>query len=364
MNGNRLSIVELAPTVDETWAVDLETDHGVSSVDWNIGEISLKWKPMHDVKLRPVVLNVTSGGKATNVARVLGRLSALSDDERNGRVSIDQVKYLLAAPASDGLISPGARYASDCFEAECGMRPDMIPYEASSRFGRDRRCITVLNKKDGRELFNFSPATELCEDEAHQIEHRILNSAPLGVLAVAGSSPKGGEKIFPNVALQGIGHGLVTGLIVDTVGEVLFQLLEIAKGKVPIFVFLNDKEYEASSFQDSMIDDGLLYIHDKDGGFLRSFKGGLCAEFEFQHAKYLADRFGEATGSTIGAGDSCLAGFVLYRLFWGYGIEESLIFSQSVAYECVRNGIGIQGVDKHRVMVNAESLRRTKHVAE
>ena len=84
MSIKKATIIEFAPTADEIWRISQHNKDGYVGYDAGNGLVSIL-DTAHDAKLRPEILTVYAGGKATNVARVMDKLM---DHESKAQVEL------------------------------------------------------------------------------------------------------------------------------------------------------------------------------------------------------------------------------------------------------------------------------------
>jgi len=334
-------IREYSPAAEEIWRIDLSPAEGYAAWDRGAGEVVFLDTQLHDSKLRPDVLAVYAGGKATNVARVLGELVSAPASRTAPRCEVRLETFLPAAAGNPVLEpTPGGGYVEQLLRDLKGVRSTIRLIEVREPLRKDRRAIQIVSAEGG-ELLNLTPRLSWSVREAAQALESTLRPCGARVAVLAGSPPLGAEDLYARV-IRGL-RARPTPLIisVDTSGAALASILADPAAH-PDVICINAREYEAQVVAEWAGFGGTILVHDRDGCWCAT---GIAIGTDNARVRVdvaaLDDLFGPACGPTLGAGDAAHAGFLYGHLLLGLPLKESAVLSMAAAAGVIRSPIGL-----------------------
>ena len=314
----QITILEFAPCADWICHFQCDPEEGYRTGDGKNLTIQ------SGAKLRPRVVSIYAGGKATNVARVMDRL--LKDDD-----AVD-VELIVFRPDS-----PEGRYIHELQTnalTRVRVRPVIIQAQA-------RLCVDLFDPTtppDKRVAFNISPRA-LWGAGALESAFHFTADITGDLLLIAGNPP----------VLETTGH-LLTDLYariieqvrarvkiisLDTEKATLMQCLQV--DTKPDVIKINAQEY-------AWIDKGLW--KDYDGTLVVTSDDGCWLQEPNQASEQIRGAKISTLYSTIGAGDAMHAGFTLARWVWGFDAVRASRYGQAVAAATVSSTAGTHNLDK------------------
>jgi len=365
MTIRRVTILEFAPTADEIWRISQHSRDGYAHYNAENGLVSIL-DTAHEAKLRPEVLAIYAGGKATNVARVLDRLLPNESDAPQVElvtflpppdVSLRELRFLNSISLRPS--TPAGIYVQ-CLQIsnlrKVKPRFEIVDeLEETGRMQTTRRCIEITLRETSASL-NFSPSIVWSQEAADAVMTRIAKVIQGSNLVVIAGAPPVWD-IRPAVHLTP--YNFYAKIIdvtdpdclvsVDASGRYLHECL-IAK-KSPRFIFINTHEfYEAKESWKELGGKkfpGTLLVHDKEGCWV--WDGNLPdGQNPFSQTKHFPSLKVPRVYSTIGAGDAMHAGFLKEWIFSEHDKEQlrrAIVYSQVVAAISVSNEKATHGID-------------------
>jgi len=176
-------------------------------------------------------------------------------------------------------------------------------------------------------------------------------------VVLAGSAPLGVETLYREIitTLRTTSPGIRIAVDIDVPSLVRC----LSEGASPDFVSMNRKEYNAVEARFWEAFEGVLHVHDHSGAYVWRSDGARLhtSDAGLFHASVspLTNRFGPATGPTIGAGDAAHAG-LLYGLLAGLDLHAAARLGQAVAADAVRNAEGTRGLEPERIRAYLDAL--------
>jgi len=370
MSIKKVTILEFAPTADEIWRISQHNKDGYVDYDAENGLVSIL-DTAHDAKLRPEILTVYAGGKATNVARVIDKLI---DNESETQVELVTFLPPPQGPLCDFQISqindveiypstPAGIYIQ-CLQVmnlrNVKPRFEIVnEFEETSGMQVTRRCIEIIIKDTGTSL-NFSPRIVWSQKSAEAVLSRLTKiMRSTDMVVIAGAPPvwdvEKGVSVTPHNFYAKIINLMKPEceMSIDVRGYYLHDCL--IANKPPRFIFMNkDEFFEASESWKKLSGrefKGTLLVHDKDGCWVwdRILPKGddfLAGADLFPSPKVTK------VYSTIGAGDAMHAGFLKAWIHSGQDkdrLARSVTYSQAVAAVSVSNEKATHGINEYSV---------------
>ncbi len=317
----QITILEFAPCAD--WLCHFHCDEEEGYVAGNAKNLIIQ----SGAKLRPRVVSIYAGGKATNVARVIDRLLNEGD-------SVD-IELVVFRPDS-----PEGRYIHELQASaltRVRVRPVIIKAQA-------RLCVDLFDPatpRDERVAFNISPRA-LWSDGAIEAALELVSGITGDLLLIAGNPPvleASGDlfaelyaKIIENVRPR------VKTISLDTEKRTLANCLQ-ARAR-PDVIKINAQEHR---WVDEILwgdYDGTLVVTDDKGCWVQEPKQAI----EKVRGATIDNLY-----STIGAGDAMHAGFTLARWVWGFDTVRASRYGQAAAAATVSSTEGTRNLEKRAV---------------
>ena len=314
-----ITIVEAAPCADLIYHIRQDAEEGYSGI--GDGEITLR----SGVKLRPRLVSLYAGGKATNVARIMDRLLAPADQVR--------VELIVFRPDS-----PTGRLIHD-LQLGALERVKVNPVLVE---GTARLCIDLSDPASdsaNRVEFNISPRV-LWEPQSFDQAIGFMSEIEADLLLVAGNPParKDTERIESTFYTDLIGAmKRVRFISADVERATLAGCL--AARQQPSVIKINRSEYNSIRSDGWSRFGGTLVITDRDGCDV--YEAGVGDEPVRVQSVGVDNVY-----STIGAGDAVHAGFTLARWVWGLDSRSAARYGMAVAAVAVSSPEGTQSITK------------------
>ncbi len=317
----RITILEFAPCADWICHFRCDPEEGYAAGD------AKNFTIQSGAKLRPRVVSIYAGGKATNVARVMDRL--LKDDDA---VAIELVVF---RPDS-----PEGRYIHELQTSaltRVRVRPVIIRAQA-------RLCLDLFDpttSADERVAFNISPRA-LWKADAIEAALSCASAINGDLLLIAGNPPvmEASGAMLTDLYARIIDdvRPRVKTISLDTEKSTLATCLQ-ARRK-PDVIKINAQEY-------AWIEEGLW--EDYDGTLVVTDEKGCWVQERKQAIERICGAKIDPLYSTIGAGDAMHAGFTLARWVWGFDVARASRYGQAVAAATVSSPDGTRNLDKQAV---------------
>lgn len=372
MDIQRVTILEFAPTADEIWRIPQHEKDGYVSYDVKNGLVSIL-DTAHNAKMRPEIITIYAGGKATNVARVMDRL-LMNENE----LCVELVTFL--PPPPDGplkelnlgivkgvslLPSTAAGIHVQCLQIEGlrNVRPRFEIVDELAETGKmqtTRRAIEIALGESSGSL-NFSPRILWSQKAADAVRSRVAEATRGADLVVMAGSPPiweagSGSHLTPYSFYAKIIDVLESGCdaSIDTRGQYMRECLMARRS--PRFAFMNEDEFGelAGSWGElsKRSFPGTLLVHDENGCWMWDAKLPDGQNL-FSQAEYFPSVHVPVVYSTIGAGDAMHAGFLKEWICAESGEQERLrravVYSQVVAAVAVSSEKATYGIEASAV---------------
>jgi len=324
--GKKITILELTPCADTLLSIGQDPEEGYLSVEDGIIKIR------SGARLRPRLLSVNAGGKASNVAGVIDRLLAPSDSV--------EVELIVFRPDS-----PEGRYIAELQSiALARVKVRSIVVDSTAR-----SCINVsdpASPPQARVEFNLSPRV-LWQEAAIDLALKSLSDLSTDLLLLAGNPPVIGPQCQLAVDLPA---SIIEQLPNDPATRAAVSL-DIEKGALarciqgrhqPDVIKINHDEFLSVDHEHWRLYNRTLVVTDDDGCTLWEHgPSGPSIRINRPH--------GHRVYSTVGAGDSAHAGFTLARWVWGFDDVRAARYSMAAAAASVSSPEGARGVKRTEV---------------
>jgi fructose-1-phosphate kinase PfkB-like protein len=318
----KITILELAPCADTLLGIRRDPEEGYASADR--GMVAIR----SGARLRPQVLSINAGGKATNVAGVMDRLLGARDEV--------EVELVVFRPDS-----AEGRYIAELQARELThVKVRSVIVESTARF-----CINLsdpASPASSRVEFNLSPRV-IWQPDAVEAAVSSAGRITTDLLLLAGNPPA----IAPECKLAA---GLPASILGTATGAAAISI-DIEKGALahclegrrqPDVVKINHDEYLSVDSQHWATYRGTLVVTDDDG----------CTAWE-PGPTGGSVRIGRPQGhlvfSTVGAGDAAHAGFTMARWVWGFDIMRAAQYAMATSAAAVSSPEGTRGVAREDV---------------
>lgn len=322
MSSKKITIIEFAPCVDVLLGITQGAEEGYAGVDRGLVAIR------SGSRLRPTLLSINAGGKASNVARVIDKL--ITDR--------DSVEVELIVFRAD---SPEGRYLAELQSAELSrVRLRSVMVDSTSRF-----CINVSDtdsRQPSRVEFNLSPRV-IWQPNAIGAVLGMATEMATDLLLVAGNPPV----IAPHCRMA---VDLPAAIIKNVPNKPAISI-DIEKGALadcidadpqPDVIKINREEFASVHQQHWGRYQGILIVTDDEGCTVwGSGTGGPPTRVDRAR--------GQEVHSTVGAGDATHAGFSIAHWVWGFDPVRAARYGMAVAASLVSSPAGARGVRKKDV---------------
>jgi fructose-1-phosphate kinase PfkB-like protein len=318
----RITILELAPCADTLLGIRHDADEGYVSAEADIIRIR------SGARLRPVLLSINAGGKATNVARVIDKLVRPADP-----VEIDLVVFRPDSPEGNYL----AELQASSLDR---VRVRSVIVDSTARF-----CINLsdpASRAPSRVEFNLSPRV-LWQPSAIDVALQTARGLDTDLLVLAGNPPV----VAPDCSMAA---DLPSSIIEQVPGNPAVSV-DIEKGTLarcidghprPDVIKINREEFASVDGQHWRRYNGVLVVTDEDGCTVWG-RGPSGPGVEVDAAQ------GHPVYSTVGAGDATHAGFTVARWVWGFDLVRAARYGMAAAAASVSSPEGARGVEKEAV---------------
>jgi fructose-1-phosphate kinase PfkB-like protein len=318
----KITILELAPCADILLGISHDADEGYLSAEG--GSIKIR----SGARLRPVLLSINAGGKATNVARVIDKLLRPAD-------AVD-IELVVFRPDS-----PEGRYLAELQSSSLyRVRVRSVVVDSTARF-----CINLsdpASRAPSRVEFNLSPRA-LWQTSAIDVALQTARGLDTDLLVLAGNPPV----VAPDCSMAA---DLPSSIIERVSGNPAVSI-DIEKGALarcidghprPDVIKINREEFTSVDGRHWGQYEGLLVVTDEDG----------CTVWERGPSgpaiKVNTPR-GHSVYSTVGAGDATHAGFTVAHWVWGFDPVRAARYGMAAAAASVSSPEGARGVARDTV---------------
>jgi fructose-1-phosphate kinase PfkB-like protein len=374
-----ITLVEMVPAADELWSVKQhETSGYINCENGIIGFNSVA----NEAKIRPTVKAAYAGGKATNVARILGDL-LYQMPEQNRKLKVELLTFLPEADleynwpqkiANQSVpnVTPGGHYimALLCRDIKKGVKLIFETLAKNNGKQVDRRCINIST--DGGQEINFSPNLVWSGKQEEKVLDVLYQRARMENVVLSGSLPidaRGNPKttIYQRIIENLVKNSKTNFVSLDVAGAPLVKCVN--SDYQPNLVSINRSEFDKTWVDESGIArnvwagyKGTLLVHDKNGCWIRENgeKHGPI-EKDLSGLEYIKAVKLKNICVTVGAGDAFLAGFLLGRFLYKKGpdrYQKATCFGLAVAAAAVGNPEGTRGIQQNIVQKYYKELLR------